>query len=151
MQPKSRTAFRVLQAFDRARFLELLRFGTTGVLCLLVNLGGVTLLTELTGLHYLSSLAISSSTSATVGFAMNRWWTFRIHGTSVAPEYLRYVVIAGTQVIAGMWSCARVVEDLHVPYVTATILVSGLLAPFSYLLHRAWSFGLAWLRERPSG
>jgi putative flippase GtrA len=135
---------------DANRARELLRFGITGLLCLLVNLGGMTLLTELVGLHYLTSLAFSSATSATVGFVINRWWTFRIHGTSIAPEYLRYVITSGAQVIAGLWSCAWLVDGLHMPYVPAVLIVSGLLAPLSYLAHRAWSFGLAWLRQRPA-
>jgi len=129
---------------------ELARFALTGILCLLINVGGMTLLTELVRLHYLTSLALSSATSATIGFVVNRWWTFRVQGTAVAPEYLRYVVTAAAQVMAGLWSCAWLVDGLHIPYVAAVLLVSAALAPLSYLVHRAWSFGLHWLQERPS-
>lgn len=139
-----------IRAFDYTRIGELLRFGVTGLLCLIVNLLGVTLLTELAGVHYLSSLTISSTTSATVGFAINRWWTFRVRGTSIPPEYLRYLISAGTQIVISVWSCEYLVNHLGVPYLTAVVVVSGLLAPLSFLAHRTWSFGLAWLAKSPS-
>jgi putative flippase GtrA len=136
-------------ALDRDRFRELIRFCFSGLLCALLNLIGVMLLTELAGLHYLTSLAISSAAAATVGFILNRWWTFRVRGTAVEPEYLRYLVVAGAQIIVSLWFCAWLVDDLRVPYLPALIGVAAFLAPLSYVLHRAWSFGLIWLGRKP--
>jgi putative flippase GtrA len=82
----------------------LLRFCVTGLLYALLNFAGAMLLTELIGLHYLTSLAVSSVSVATAGFIINRWWT-------------------------------------------STCGAQPLLAPLSYLLHRAWSFGLIWLEK----
>jgi putative flippase GtrA len=136
--------------FDRDRLRELTRFCLAGLLCALLNFVGVMLLTELAGWHYLTSLAISSVAVATVGFVINRWWTFRVRGTRVEPEYLRYLVVAGVQIVASVWLCAWLVDDLRVPYPAAVIGVSAILAPLSYLLHRAWSFGLSWLDKKPT-
>jgi putative flippase GtrA len=127
------------------QFHELVRFGVTGFFCLALNTGGVMLLTELIGLHYLLSLALSSMVVMTVGFLINKFWTFRVTETAAPPEFVRYIATNCTAMLVSLWLCSWLVEDLHVPY-SGSVAIAGILcAPLTYLTHRAWTFGLTLL------
>jgi putative flippase GtrA len=129
--------------FTWDRFLELLRFGVTGFFCLALNAGGVMLLTEVLGVHYLLSLAFSSTVVMTVGFLINKFWTFRVNGTAAPPEFIRYVMTNCAAMLVSLWLCSRLVEDMHVLYSWSVVIAGVVCAPVTYLTHRAWTFGLA--------
>ena len=131
--------------FTLERFQELLRFGLTGFFCLALNMGGVMLLTEVFGLHYLLSLALSSMVVMTVGFLINKFWTFRVTGTAAPPEFVRYVVTNCSAMLASLWLCSWLVEDIRISYSWSVAIAGIVCAPLTYLTHRGWTFGLALL------
>ncbi|MEJ0085353.1 MAG: GtrA family protein [Pseudomonadota bacterium] len=130
---------------SRQRIDELTRYVVTGGLCVLLNVGIAYALTEYLGIHYLLSLALCSIIVTVVGFVLNKSWTFRTHGSAALPEFLRYSLVTGMNIIIGMCFCALLVERLHVPYLYAIAIVGVVFAPLTYLVHRAWTFGLSWL------
>lgn len=136
---------------SRQRIDEIVRYVVTGGLCVLLNVIIAMVLTEYLGLHYLLSLALCSIIVTVVGFVLNKSWTFRKHGTAALPEFLRYSLVTGMNIVIGMCVCAVLVEALHVPYLYAIAIVGVVFAPLTYLLHRAWTFGLSWVtRSRAS-
>jgi putative flippase GtrA len=130
----------------QARFRELARYVMTGGLCVLLNVFFVMVLTEYVGLHYLVSLALCSVIVTVVGFALNRSWTFRKRGTGVLPEFFRYAFATAVNIVIGLWACALLVEQLRVPYLFSIAIVGVVFAPMTYIVHRAWTFGLSWLQ-----
>src|SRR5690606_22321271 len=106
------------------RLYELARFGATGFFCLGLNTGGVLVLTEILGLHYLVSLVVSSSVVMTVGFLINKFWTFRVKGTAAPPEFVRYIVTNCTAMLISLGLCSWLVEDMHVAY-SWSVVVAG--------------------------
>jgi putative flippase GtrA len=134
--------------FTWDRFRELFRFGVTGFFCLALNTGGVTLLTEVFGLHYLVSLTLSSMVVMTVGFLINKFWTFRVNGTDAPPEFIRYAVTNSVAMLVSLWLCSSLVEDMHFPYSWSVAIAGIVCAPLTYLTHRGWTFGLAVLYGR---
>jgi len=131
--------------FTLERFRELMRFGATGFFCLALNTCGVMLLTEFVGLHYLLSLSLSSIVVMTIGFLINKFWTFRVSGTAAAPEFVRYVMTNCSAMLVSLWLCSRLVEDMHIPYSWSVAVAGIVCAPLTYLTHRVWTFGLAFL------
>jgi putative flippase GtrA len=131
--------------FTWDRLLELLRFGATGFFCLALNTGGVMLLTEIAGLHYLFSFAISSIVVMTVGFLINKFWTFRVDDTAAPPEFVRYVITNCAAMLVSLWLCSWLVGDMHIRYSLSVVIAGIICAPLTYLTHRAWTFGLALL------
>lgn len=134
--------------FTWERFQELLRFGLTGFLCLALNTAGVMLLTEVLGLHYLLSLSVSSAVVMTVGFLINKFWTFRAQGTAAPPEFVRYIATNCTAMLVSLWLCSWLVEDMHVPYSWSVAVAGIVCAPATYLTHRGWTFGLMLLHGK---
>jgi putative flippase GtrA len=130
----------------RDRFKEIVRYGVTGVVGASLNVVLAVFLTEYVGLHYLASLALCSAIVIVTGFFLNRSWTFRKRGTGRLAEFLRYVLVTSANVVIGLVACAFLVEDLKIPYAYAIAIIAVVFAPVTYLVNRAWTFGLAWLR-----
>jgi putative flippase GtrA len=130
----------------RQRLGEMIRYLVTGALGASLNVAVAIILTEYVGLNYLVSLAICSAMVIVVGFFLNRSWTFRKRGTTVGAEFLRYALVTGINVPIGLVACAVLVSDAKIPYAYAIAIVAVAFAPLTYAIHRAWTFGLSWLR-----
>jgi putative flippase GtrA len=132
----------------RQRLGEMFRYGVTGLLGASLNVVVAVILTEYVGLNYLVSLAICSAMVIVVGFFLNKSWTFRQRGTNVGAEFLRYALVTGANVPVGLVSCALLVSVAKIPYAYAIAIVAVVFAPLTYVIHRAWTFGLSWLRSQ---
>jgi putative flippase GtrA len=129
----------------RRRLHEITRYVMTGGICVCINVFASMLLTEVFGLHYLVSLTLVSLVVTVTGFLLNRSWTFRKTGVGIAPEFLRYSFATAVNIVIGLWACSFLVEQLRIPYAYSIAIVSVVFAPMTYIVHRAWSFGLSWL------
>jgi putative flippase GtrA len=123
-------------------FGELVRYGLTGALCVGLNVVIVTVLTEYAHLHYLLSFAVCFVTVTLVGFALNRWWTFRKFGGAPAQDLRRYVIVTLANMAVGIPLCGLLVDGLGLPYWLAIVLISLAFVPLTFVLQRSWSFQL---------
>ena len=130
------------------RFREFIRFAVTGGLSLFLNLAIVAFLTERIGLNYLVSMAVCFVTVTFVSFWLNRAWTFRKTGGTPVQDLGRYVFATVVQLVLSLASCSFCVEVLRIPYLVAMVILSILLVPVTFLLHRRWSFDLPWWNQR---
>jgi putative flippase GtrA len=123
-------------------FGELVRYGVTGALCVGLNVVIVTLLTEYVHLYYLLSFAVCFVTVTLVGFALNRWWTFRKFGGAPAQDLRRYVIVTVANMAIGIPLCGLLVDVVGLHYWLAIVLISLAFVPVTFLLQRSWSFKL---------
>jgi putative flippase GtrA len=121
-------------------FGELARYGLTGALCVALNVAIVTVLTEFVGLHYLWSFAVCFVTVTLVGFALNRWWTFRKFGGAPVQDLRRYVIVTLANMAVGIPLCGFLVDVVGLHYWLAIVLISLAFVPLTFLLQRNWSF-----------
>ncbi len=128
----------------RQRLGEIARYIVTGGVCVMLNVLIAMVLTEYFKFHYLVSLAICSAIVTVVGFVLNKSWTFRKQGSAVLPEFLRYSLVTGINIVITLLVCALLVERLGIPYLYAIAMIGVGAAPLTYIVHRAWSFGLSW-------
>lgn len=131
---------------SRQRMGEMVRYLVTGALGASLNVGVAVILTEYVGLNYLVSMTICSALVIVVGFFLNRSWTFRKRGMTAWTEFLRYALVTGINVPVGLVACAVLVSIAKIPYAYAIAIVAVAFAPLTYVTHRAWTFGLSWLR-----
>ena len=73
-----------------------------------------------------------------------RQW--RISITTVGAEFVRYALVTGINIPIGLVACAILVSAAKIPYAYAIAIVGVVFAPLTYMIHRAWTFGLLWLR-----
>ena len=122
------------------------RYVATGALCASLNVIVAISLTEYLGLHYLVSLALCAASGTVVGFCLNRSWTFRKRGTGVVGEFFRYALANGLNVVVSLCVCAFLVEEMRIPYSYSIAIIAVVFAPMTYVVHRAWTFGLSWFQ-----
>ena len=137
-----------LSVLSATRIREFVRFAVTGGFSLLLNLAIVVFLTERAGFNYLISMAICFVTVTFVSFWLNRAWTFRKTGTAVGQDLTRYAIATAVQLALSLASSSFCVEVLHMPYPVAMVVLSVVLVPITFLLHRRWSFDLRWWDQR---
>lgn len=116
------------------------RFLAVGALCFIVN--GLVLYvgTDLAGLHYLVSMLISIFIANTLGWALNRRWTFGSRSQDCLAEYTRYVVVNLSGFLFSLVLMALLVSGLGVHYLLASAGMAVVLAAFNFMAHRGWSF-----------
>jgi putative flippase GtrA len=131
----------------RQRRGELIRYLVTGALGASLNVAITVLLTEYVGLNYLVSLTICGATVIVVGFFLNRNWTFRKPGPAAVTEFARYALVTGINVPIGLVACAFLVEVVKIRYTYSIVIVAAAFAPLTFVIHRAWTFGLSWMRS----
>ena len=138
------TARGIVQATASSRKLlrEAIRFGVTGILSVAFNTAAITLLTELFRFDYVISYLIVFSAATLSGFYMNRSWSFRITHGEVSKDLLRYASFTIVTLIVAL-TALRLLEAFLGNYVAAVAIVSAVLAPVNFFVHRTWSFGQA--------
>lgn len=126
---------------NRARVLEFVRFLTVGTFSALLNTVIIVAFTEIFGLPYLVSFLLCFALVTTFGFVLNRRWSFKVGGATGKNELLRYWAITVLALTIAMIASEGMVR-VGVPYYVAVFLAAGLMAPFNFIAHRRFSFGL---------
>ena len=128
--------------WSRRVFGEAIRFSLVGILNVAFNTTSIVLLTELFRLHYIVSYLIVFSAATMIGFFLNRGWSFGIAHGEARKDFLRYVSFTIVTLVLGL-AGIRLLVILCGNYAVAVALVSAVLAPVNFFVHRTWSFGQA--------
>jgi putative flippase GtrA len=121
--------------------LQLARFAAISLFCFALGLGVLTGLHELAGIHYLLAYVASFVVTSTLGFVLNGRYTFRAGGGG-GSGLVRYMTVnVGLLVLNGAM-LRLLVEQFHVWYVTATVVLAMINTPVSFLAHRVVSYRL---------
>ncbi|HEX4025931.1 MAG TPA: GtrA family protein [Steroidobacteraceae bacterium] len=132
---------------DVDRAFELLRFAIIGGLSAALNFAIIIFLTSCLGLHYLLSITSCFVIVTFVSFWFNRVWTYRKRRGAARDDLARYLAMTAAQYVVCLGGCGVCVAMFHVPYQWAVLVLTILLAPLNYLLHRRWSFRLKWIDQ----
>ena len=125
----------------RGHALQLARFAAVSLFCFALGLAVLTSLHELAGVHYLVAYVASFVVTSTLGFLLNGWYTFRTQGRG-GSGLVRYMTVnVGLLVLNGAM-LRLLVEQFHVWYVTATVVLAMINTPVSFLAHRVVSYRL---------
>jgi putative flippase GtrA len=125
----------------KAHALQLVRFSAVSLSCFALGLGVLTGLHELAGVHYLIAYAASFVVTSTLGYLLNGRYTFRAKGGD-GSGLVRYMSVNVCLLLVNGAALRFLVEQLHVWYVAATLLLAVLNTPVSFLAHRLVSYRL---------
>ena len=123
---------------------EVIRYAITGCLSAGLNVAIVVGLTEWAHFHYLVSTTFCFMIVTGVSFWLNRRWTFGKQGGNAAADLTRYVSALLANLLVSLVLSYALVEYCSIPYALATVILSAIFAPVSFLIHRQWSFALRW-------
>ncbi len=127
------------QAFDIRLGAQFLRFGVVGLLCFIVGLASVYLLTDRLHLHYLLSMAISLMLLNSIGWLLNRHWTFGLRARRSWTELSRYLLVCCSGFALTLSLLELLVSVLGLHYLVASTCVALLMAVINFTVHRLWS------------
>ena len=118
--------------------LQLARFCSVGVVCLVASTCLLAALHELAGVYYLLAFAMSFCVANVLGYMLNGHFTFSIRPT--CPGVFRYFLLNGTLLVVNSILMKAMVDGAHMWYIGASLLLAALNAPMSFLLHRSFSY-----------
>jgi putative flippase GtrA len=121
--------------------LQLARFSAVSLFCFALGLGVLTGLHELAGVHYLLAYVASFVVTSTLGYLLNGRYTFRA-GAGDSSGLVRYMTVNVCLLLVNGTALRALVEQFHVWYLTATLLLAALNTPVSFLAHRFVSYRL---------
>ena len=130
----------------KAHALQLVRFSAVSLFCFALGLGVLTGLHELAGVHYLLAYVASFVVTSTLGFLLNGRYTFRSNGGG-GSGLARYMTVNVGLLILNGAMLRVLVEQFHVWYLTATLVLAMINTPVSFLAHRIVSYRLGLLGD----
>lgn len=121
---------------------QLLRFAAVGAVGFAVGLAVLTGLHGLAGVNYLAAYVASFFAANAAGYLLNAYFTFAARSVNRAGA-ARYMVI--NAIILGLNTAALklLVEQAHVWYVTAAIVLAIAATPVTFIAHRLVTYGTA--------
>lgn len=121
--------------------LQMLRFCAVSLGCFAVGLGVLTGLHELAGVHYLAAYVASFLVTSSLGYLLNGHYTFGVRGTD-GSGLTRYLSVNICLLFLNGAALRFLVEQMHLWYLAATLLLAALNTPVSFLAHRLVSYRL---------
>lgn len=121
----------------------LIRFVMVGGLCFVTNLAVLYGGTDVLGWHYLISMAVSIVVANTLGWLLNRLWTFGESGQAWWAEYGRYLSVCFSSTLISLVLMVLCVSVMGLHYLLASAMIAVLMLIFNFIAHRDWSFAAA--------
>ena len=120
---------------------QLVSFSAVSLFCFALGLGVLTGLHELAGVHYLVAYVASFVVTSSVGYLLNGRYTFGA-GKAGRSGLIRYTSVNVCLLIVNGAALRLLVEEFHVWYLTATVVLAMINTPVSFLAHRIVSYRL---------
>jgi putative flippase GtrA len=127
---------------------EFVRFCAVGLTCYVTGLLLIALLTEIAGLHYLLSFAVSFVITNLFGFWLNGRFSFRGSAIIDRCAAARYFSISAASLAVNSVALAALVEFGRIWYIAAVIVLTAVNVPINFVSHRILTYRVG--RSAPS-
>lgn len=123
------------------RYQRLLRYLVAGGTAAAVDLILLYLLADGLGMHYLTAAILAFIAAFFVSFLLQKFWTFEDNSTErVHAQAVLYFVVAAANLLLNTLLVYIFVEWVHIWYMGAQFLASGLIAFESFFVSRYFIF-----------
>lgn len=116
------------------------RFIMVGGICFVTNLTILYCGTSLLGWYYLISMTASIVVANTLGWLLNRFWTFTDSRHPLWVEYIRYMSVSFLSTLISLMLMVVSVSLAGIHYMLASAIIALLMLLFNFIAHRNWSF-----------
>lgn len=117
-----------------------MRFVLIGGVCFLTNLAVLYVGTDILGWYYLLSMAVSIIVANSLGWLLNRNWTFPASRFSWWMEYGRYMSVSFSSTLISLLLMILCVSVFGMHYLLASASIALAMISFNFIVHRDWSF-----------
>src|SRR3989338_7769623 len=119
----------------------ILKFFINGILAAVIHLGILYYLTDFLGVWYVGSTMIAYAIAFLFSFSLQKFWTFQESGfDKIRWQAPIYFIVGAINLGLNGVGIYLVVEKLHIWYILAQIIVSGLIAIESFVIYRYFIF-----------
>ncbi len=129
-----------LRLIDFVRRNEFIKFCIVGLFCALQNILILYCLTSILNFHYFFSIFLQMLYVNTLGFYLNRRYTFFIQSSRFWQELFRYHTVMISSFFTVSILMYLLVEVMHIWYLHAFILLTIGMTLYNFLVHKRWSF-----------
>lgn len=119
---------------------QFFRFAIVGGSCFGINLLVLLLCVEIFRFSYLAAMAVSIFVAYSLGWAMNRRWTFKSKDREALREYLRYFAANGISISISLVATMVLVSGFGAHYLVASASVAIVMMVLNFFIHRGWTF-----------
>ena len=117
------------------------RYVIAGGITALSNILVLYILTDYLGLWYLVSSFAAICTAWVVSFLLQKFWAFQNYGLDrVHIQLYLHTILALSNIVLNTVLLYVFVEWIHLWYIAAQIIASGLLACMNYIVYRHYIF-----------
>ena len=119
---------------------QVFKFLLIGGFCTLQNIVWLYFFTTILGFHYIVSTIILMITVNSLGFYLNRRFTFKKQGNNFWQELCKYHTVMISSCLTVLLFMYILVDILHFWYLYANILITVVMTFFNFFLHKKWTF-----------
>lgn len=133
MKPKSITIDKIVSS-------KFFRFCIIGGFCTSLNLVSLYALTTILKVHYILSTIILMLTVNTLGFYLNRRFTFKSKKKRFWHELWKYHTVMFSSSLTVLILMYVLVDIFHIWYLYANIITTIIMIFYNFSMHKRWSF-----------
>jgi putative flippase GtrA len=119
---------------------KFLRFSLVGGFCALQNILILYFLTDILKLHYIFSTLAQMIFVNTIGFYLNKRYTFKTKINRLWYELWKYHTVMFSSFLTVLVLMYLLVEVLHTWYLYAFIILTIGMTGCNFLMHKKWTF-----------
>ena len=124
----------------QSKYKEFFKFTLVGAFCAVQNIVILYLLTSIFMVHYMISIFLQMIYVNSMGFYLNRRYTFNSNNPKFWEEFYKYhttMISSSILVYLGMY---LFVEILNIWYLYAYIILTIFMLIYNFLVHKIWTF-----------
>lgn len=119
---------------------QFFRFFFVGGFCASLNIVILYVFTGLLNLHYLISIVIQTIIVNTIGFLLNRRFTFKKSNKKFWKELAKYHYVMLLSFLMVSILMYLFVDVLQIWYLLAFVIVTIIMIVFNFISHKKWTF-----------
>ncbi len=122
-------------------FKQIAKYGISGVMGGLIQLGFLYLFVDIFGVWYLYGVISAYLVALVVVFALQKFWTFNDYSMeSFHRQTFMYTIIAAGSLALNIITMYIFVDIFHIWHMLAQVIVVGVVGALSFLLNKMFTF-----------
>jgi len=122
------------------RFRQFLKFCLVGTLGAIIDIGGLYVLVEFAGVHYLAGAAISFTLAVINNYFLNKYWTFQNKSKNHAKQFTCFLLVSIGGLLINLGIMYLLVEVFLAWYLLAKIMASIIVLFWNFLMNKHVTF-----------
>lgn len=131
---------RINSKIHKVKSSNFFKFCAIGAFCTFLNLIFLYELTTILKIHYIVATIILMFTVNTLGFYLNRRYTFKSKKKRFWHELWKYHTVMLSSFFTVLALMYLLVDIFHIWYLYANLIITVGMTLFNFLMHKNWSF-----------